>query len=216
MIDPRGIPILNATYDSLYDLSSLTDAYGKAASVGTGSLSADGDSQGVTDATGNTTETIYDPQGDVTRTITTLKDASGNITGYSVSATNYNYYSSDVTNDLFNIFVSTDGDGAVPGSANVNSLMSVQQYQTFTVPYPDPSGLRYTELPSVMVQETDYYNDFANPAETQQRQLTYVGTSGTSTLYQVEIYSNFKLGKPQNTSEQIEIRDAQGNLLTVA
>jgi hypothetical protein len=101
VIGPNNIPTLTATYNAQNQLATLAGPTGAPADTGVSSDGSSG-SQTVTDLDGNVTENIYDAEGDVARSIQTLKDSSGNITGYLVTAHDYTYGSPDVLDAIVN------------------------------------------------------------------------------------------------------------------
>jgi YD repeat-containing protein len=219
--DARGIPVLNAQYDDLGTLTSLTDAEGHAASVGTGGLTSTGASQQVTAANGDTTQSVYDAYGDVTRTITTLKNSAGVITGYSVAVTQYTYDTANLSSDLPDLVVqSPSGQGTQPGATNTNALLSVSTYQPFMLGAGSFDQC-FTQAPTILLQETNYYsgNGQVTLSDPDLHQISteavYAGQDASGNLlYQVTHYADYVLGKPGSVTQTLDTRNANGTTLS--
>ena len=131
---------VSAQYDATGDLTSLTNSLSSTASLSTGGFSGSSASQSSSDPSGGDTESIYDTYGNVTRSIQTEKDASGDVLGYLVTVTDYGYSPSDVSQQLNNIFQYVSDGNVQPGNAYSNELQSVKQYQSFFVSGTDLVG----------------------------------------------------------------------------
>ena len=202
IVDPRGITVLTASYvPGTSQLMALTNNTGKSAPVQTGDFDGTQDDQTVTDTAGNTTEDVYDDHGDVIRKIETLTDANHKITGYRVTVSDYSYFDSDVV------------DPVARGYSLLNMLVSQRQYASFEIDGADPTGLRYSQQPTTVQQQIDYdWNNGDSDADDPNlrqptQELTLLGPTDTAgqNRYRVTTFGDYKLGKPQDVAESIQI-----------
>jgi uncharacterized delta-60 repeat protein len=152
--DPRGLVVLEATYDSATrELTALNDPYKKTAPFGDTVASSSGARKSVTDLAGNKTEFVYDLRGRPLREISEIK-SGGKLTGYRVTFRAYDDWE----------------DG---------SPMTVKQYEPFTIDLAtQEAGQRYTFIPSVVASTTQYDNDGNLKSQTDA-----LGRSGTMEDY---------------------------------
>jgi YD repeat-containing protein len=192
IIDPGGVKVLTAGYEAgSGELASLTQTDQPSSPVKTGGFDGTSDDQTVTNSAGDTTEDIYDAYGNVIRQIKTMTDSNGNITGYQVTVSQYQYVTADTNNPQDT------------GVSLINTPESVIEYAPFEVLGTDSAGLRYSESAPVMQQFTSYYcdpsdspSDIGEPSS----ETTYLPNGQT----QVTKYSDYILGKPTTVTEQIE------------
>jgi uncharacterized delta-60 repeat protein len=206
VIDPRGIATLSAQYDPASGmLIKLTDAAGNAAPISQPSFNGDGStaSQNVTDPAGGATENIYDDHGNVIRQIQTIKDASGQVSGYMVSVHDYTYAPFDV-NDAYQT-----------GASAANTLVSSTDYEPVFV----QASQRYTVMPTQVMRTISYR---AGAGENGQSlpgiETTYDANGHAITT----TFGNYSDGKPESiqtvhngvTTTTSNTYDVDGNLLT--
>jgi len=192
--DARNVAVLNANYNTLGELSSLTDAQGNAASVTTGGDDGSGDSQAVTDpAAQSNTQDIQDSEGNVIREIQSIVDSAGVTTGYQVTVHQYTYFSGDLTDEISNIFPA-EGDAA-PGVSNQNTIQSQIDYQPFTVS-DLPDALSQQPDPSTIAREVDFGGAGGGAQGLPVSETDYLAGGAT----RVTTYGDYKFGKPQVTT----------------
>jgi uncharacterized delta-60 repeat protein len=232
--DPRGLATLTAAYDSpLNRLNLLTDAQGNSVPLSTPSSDGSQGSQGVTApsdpaepmSNNNKTEAVYDDHGDTVRQIQTLTDSLGNVTGYSVTVSEYGYFTGDLSGELTDVFNVTDNLGVQPGESSQNALVWQKAYAPFVIQGADTDGLRYTQAPAAPLGETDYNistggNNYG--LHLPSLQTDYLPGGDT----RVTAYTNYTaLGMPQNVTVTLHhggsqvtvsstrtVYDANGNL----
>jgi hypothetical protein len=206
--DPRGVPVLKATYNTLGELSGLTDAQNNPATVNTGGDDGSGDSQTVSDLTSqqNTTQDIQDSQGNVIRQIKSITNADGTVS-YQVTLHQYAYFTGDLSAEINNVFP-FEGS-TTPGISNQNTISSQIDYQPFVVS-------------SLQAALNDQPNDPTNPASATSiaRQVDFGGAGdaahpGAQGLPVREVDAlaggatrvttddDYKLGKPQRTTVKV-------------
>ena len=210
--DARGVPVLNATYDDSGELVSLTDAEGHPSSVGNGGLLGNSAVQNVGNSQ-ESVENVYDSFGNVTRVISAIENGNNQITGYSVAVTEYVYSNATPESDLSNIFLN---NASGPGATNMNAIVSVRTYQIFTISGTDPNGLRYSQAPTLLLEETDYDTGDGqlSAADPNLHQLSkdsvYLGQDSSGNyLYRVTNYGSYVLGKPGTLAESLETRTSR-------
>jgi len=187
--DPRGVQVISASYDDGSGaLLTLTDANNKTSNITTGPSGTDSTGQTATDLSGNTSQTVTNIYGDVTRQIQNVQDDKGDLAGYLVTVTDYQY---------------SDGERA-----------SATQYAPFYVP--DTDGSVYSKPGSVPQEVIEYYTSEDTPTGEpddldQPHIVTVYGANDTA---RVTTYSNYASGKPQTISQTLEQMDAGGNVLT--
>jgi RHS repeat-associated protein len=198
IIDASGVKALTATYvnDNSGQLASLQQTNEPSSPVTTGGFDGTNDDQIVTNSAGQTTEDVYDSEGDVIRQVKTLTNASGIVTGYEVTVTNYNY-------------VTDPGDPTDTGSTTYGMLETEVEYAPFFVA-PNQSGLQDSAQPTTALEELDYDTAGDN----------YAGDLGqliTDTQYladgnaQVTHYSDYVLGKPE--SVVVDLENSSGQII---
>ena len=203
--DGRGVPVLNATYDQLGELATLTDAQGNAAPIATGGDDGSGDSQTVADLTPqqNTTQDIYDSEGNVIREIKSIKNDAGIVTGYQVTVHQYTYFTGDLTDEIGNIFPAEGA--ATPGFSNQNVIASQTDYQPFIVSaladpvnqQPDPATISRQVTFGVPEDSSDPTDNAAQGLPVSETDYLAGGATRVTT------YGNYKFGKPQVTTVSI-------------
>ncbi|HYE21812.1 MAG TPA: fibronectin type III domain-containing protein, partial [Tepidisphaeraceae bacterium] len=154
VVDPRNVVMLRAAYDDAGRLASLTDATGKAVSVGTTTSDGATGGEAVVDPTAdaNQTENIYDDHGNVIRQIRTVR-SGGVLTGYHVTVFAYDYHAGDLTSELSELF---DADALSAARSQQNALVAMREYAPFTVPAADRDQ-RYTRAPGRVQRETTFH-----------------------------------------------------------
>lgn len=137
--DPRGLPVLSATYDATTgELKSLSDPYKKTAGLGDTAFAGSDARKGVKDLAGNQTEMVYDSLGRLVRSVKEVK-VNGVVSGYQMSVTAY-------------------GDGVVTDPVTGQDsvfLQSVTQYQPFTLPAAQKDQ-RFDFMPHIVASVTTY------------------------------------------------------------
>jgi YD repeat-containing protein len=229
-----GVTTLQAQYDSLGRLTSLTDAYGNQSNTAVTSSDGSGGGQFVADlsksqASGQSaqstpgTQNIYDSYGDVARSIQPVTDANNNVLGYTVTVHGYAYASAEIADEVSDIFDSSPGDSKQAGNTVQNALISQIDYAPFFVPVTTTQADAYqtalTKTPqdaqASPLSETDYYyvnNDGGSPANiglpSQQKQFVGDGSFRTTS------YDKYVNGKPSTV--KVTVTDVHGNTQQVS
>ncbi|MGC4033596.1 MAG: PKD domain-containing protein [Tepidisphaeraceae bacterium] len=139
IIDSRGVHLVTASYDpDSHLLTAVADSSGKGTNVVTAPLADGQAAQSSKDAAGNKSEVIYNDHGDVIREIKQVRNPSGAVTGYEVTVHEYGYGEN-------NSVAWQQADKF--GLTNLNKLLSVRDYASFTVDGVDTQGLRYSKVP---------------------------------------------------------------------
>jgi RHS repeat-associated protein/uncharacterized delta-60 repeat protein len=185
-VDDRDVPILAAEYDTATaELTKLTDATGSSAPISSGAFNGQTTTQTVKDPAGGETENRYNDHGDVVRTISTEKDASGKVTGYTVLVHEYDY--GDFGSAFFDIVDA--------GKSVVNMRLSENHYDPIHITGNDPNGTRFSIEPAQLSHHLTYNvidsNDSGFGLPHTDTVFDSAGNARTTT------FSSYVKGKPQ-------------------
>ncbi|HEV7297717.1 MAG TPA: fibronectin type III domain-containing protein [Tepidisphaeraceae bacterium] len=193
--DARDVTVLAVEYDAATGrVSKLVDVRGGAAPISGGGFDGHRASQTVTDMAGNDTETQYDAQGNVTRTIQANRDAAGHVVGYTVTVQRY----ASVTADVL--------DPIDTGRSLANAPLSVEQYAPFTVAGPDANGQRYTRQPTTLLRRTEFHLDAEDATSADQGYPSAETSVDANGVARTTRYSGYVKGRPT------KIVDPDGNV----
>jgi YD repeat-containing protein len=192
-----GATVITIGYDPNTNLFDLVESAGNSSQTSTiqttPTAGLASTSQTITDPQGNTTEEIYDSEGDVIRKIQT-NISDGVITGYTVTCYNFTYQTfMDLQSAVQN------------GVAGENQLLGETDWVPFTISGTDSAGLRYSQQPTQVAKAVSYYPEGQSLPPADVGQIESVSVLGASGAMQTTGYPNYVNGMPQT------VVDPQGN-----
>ena len=208
VLDDHRVATLTATYDPADGkVRSVIDAAGNEVPINFGTSDGSQTSQIVSEpgAPENSTEVIHDAYGNIVREIRAVTDASGVLTGYSVTVHEYRYNTGGVVADLSEIF---DNDG--PGVTNAGALSSQTEHVPFFVPVAD-AAQRYFRDPDTKLRETVFSSELSTDDQSAGRRMPlttteFVHNPDTPLVpdERITTYDNYVLGRPGTVTVELK------------
>jgi RHS repeat-associated protein/uncharacterized delta-60 repeat protein len=193
--DPTGQKIVDVSYvPATHEVAALRNYASKGSQIASTPLTTSGTRRTTTDALGNTTEYVYNEQGDVEREIKGIRNSAGTVVKYLVTAHRFDYYDGE----------QSISDDVYLGVSALNRLWQTVDYPTYEVPAPDTGGTRYGAPPvlaSVIRKWVQF--DPSDPDKKDVGMLQSESVRSSNGQYRITEYSLYDDDKPQKVTSYV-------------